>query len=374
MAFTPSPQPSTGMSPDVAAALRPVGFTQDGYFGNITPKNPGGTIANTPKNAFHLLTGYSPVAYANELRREFYATSVLTRALNVKYEGIFKKGISELIFRQAPNVSFRKYNKNEALTPEQLETGSISMRVDKGGYWCVVDDYIDNVNTEEKMRLRLDELKASATANARQAIEQEVLSVLSAEAAAENQGANAGRFSHAFNLGTADNPIILTNRTITDPSSDNAVNVGDLFANIFTVLSEQNIPEEIERQIIVPPVVQNLLARSEIKYADVTGDSQGVIRKGPRFVGAVQGSTVLETTNVLPIVSDVSGKPKFMYPIVFCTRDAATFALQLDTVETLTAERTFARIMRGLMTYGYKVTDERQLGVAWVAIEGSAIN
>jgi hypothetical protein len=122
-----------------------------------------------------------------------------------------------------------------------------------------------------------------------------------------------------------------------------------------TVLDEANAPES-DRFIVIPAKMANLIKKSELKDASLTGDSMSVMRNGR--LGMIDRFTLYVSHNLY--VS--SGK----YNIIAGHKMGFTFASQMTNMETIRSESTFGNIIRGLQVYGYKVTKGEALSTAVV--------
>jgi hypothetical protein len=125
------------------------------------------------------------------------------------------------------------------------------------------------------------------------------------------------------------------------------------------VLDEQNVPEA-GRFLLLPFWAVNLLKKSDLKDASLTGDSTSVMRNGR--IGMIDRFTAY-TSNNLPRVTDGANQ---CYDILAGHKNGLTFASQLVKTETLRAESTFGNIMRGLQVFGYKVIDGSMLARGYV--------
>lgn len=90
----------------------------------------------------------------------------------------------------------------------------------------------------------------------------------------------------------------------------------------------------------------------------MTGDSSGVIRSG--VVGMIDKFMVLRNNN-LPW--DGTNKNS---SILFGTKEALTFAMQLTKTDTLQIQNSFGTYVRGLAVYGKAVVQPSALGVGIV--------
>jgi hypothetical protein len=119
------------------------------------------------------------------------------------------------------------------------------------------------------------------------------------------------------------------------------------------VVREQNVDGPF--WTVVPYWFINTLSASDLKRADVSGDTSGVIRTG--FQGEVGGIKVIANNN-LPW-----DNTKKESTVMFGTKEALTFALQLTKSEVVRIPTSFGDYSRGLMVFGMEVVQPTGIAV-----------
>jgi hypothetical protein len=214
------------------------------------------------------------------------------------------------------------------------------------GFTC---DDIDAYQSDIKL---MNTFSADAAEQMKIAIDSDVLDTICADYAtvgtipAANQGATAGVISSSYNLGAAatDAPVQITK-----------ANVLEYIVDCGTVLDEQNVPES-GRWLLIPSWFANLIKKSDLKDASMTGEGSAVIRNGR--LGILDRFTLYQSNN---LYTDNTHN----YFCLFGTNSAITFASQMTKMETLRAESTFGDLVRGLNVYGFKVVVPQALGLLY---------
>jgi hypothetical protein len=158
-------------------------------------------------------------------------------------------------------------------------------------------------------------------------VDSEVLSYVSTRSAATNQGATAGAISESVNLG-----LIEGASASVEITANNAI---DYLVDLNMVLDEANQPSE-GRFVVLPAWFCALLKKGDLRSADITGDSTGVIRNG--LIGMVDRFKVYMSNNLL---TDEDGDTETSWYVLAGTKEACTFAAQVDKVDTLKIPTSF---------------------------------
>jgi hypothetical protein len=290
---------------------------------------------------------FIPEIWSGKLIENFYDTTVLAAISNTDYEGEIKGQGDTVNIRTQPNITIRDYVKGQNLVVETPDKPKIQLLIDKGEYFACVEDDIDKVQTDVKL---MDMWSKDASEQMKIKIDQRVLTDILPDISAVNKGTAAGRVSGAFNLGSSAAPL-----TVTKDGSGGTASVVDLIVDMGTVLDEANCPES-GRFLVIPARMANLIKKSELKDASITGDNQSVVRNGR--LGQIDRFTLYVSHNL----NVSSGK----YSIIAGTKMGLTFASQMTEMETLRSETTFGDIIRGLQVYGYKVVKPEALTMAVV--------
>lgn len=279
---------------------------------------------------------------------------------NNDWEGEIKGQGDKVHIRSIPTITIRDYTKGLNLTNEVPQSTPIELSIDKGKYFSVVVDDVDEVQADIRL---MDVFTNDASQQMKIAIDGDVLQTVYADAAAANKGAAAGVISGSINLGTAGAALSLTK----DGASSTTA-ILDLILDMGQVLDEQNVPED-GRWMVVPPWMAALLKKSDLRQAYLTGDDVSPLRNGK--IGMIDRFTLYVSNNLLKVADNAgttgSTADDFNgFYVMAGTRDAISFASQITNVETLRAQSTFGNIVRGLNVYGYKVVKPEALVTAYV--------
>lgn len=298
---------------------------------------------NYPTYASSSANAYIPVLFAKKMLRRFYAESCYQMISNTDYEGEIKKMGDQVIIRKAPQMTINDYTVGQTLSYEAPSAPFVELNIDSAKYWAYRIDDIDALATDLAL---MNEFTSNAASQLEVTIDTAVLAKFAAGADSDNQGATAGAISGDIDLGVTTSGI-----SITGGSTGNAV---DFLVDCNQVLDEQNIPNE-GRWATVPAWFVSQLKTGELRRADVTGDGTGAIRSG--VVGMVDKFTVIRSNN-LPW--DAVNSESTM---LFGTKEANTFAMQLTNTETLRIPDSFGEYARGLAVYGAQTVQPTAMGV-----------
>jgi hypothetical protein len=288
---------------------------------------------------------FIPEIWSGKLIENFYDATVLAAISNTDYEGEIRQYGDTVNIRTTPEITIREYVKGQTLTVENPDKPKIQLVIDKGEYFACVEDDVDKVQSDINL---MDTWSKDASERMKIKIDQRVLTDILPGIATTNKGANAGEQSASFNLGTSGAPL-----TVTKDGASSTTAVVDLIVDMGTVLDEANAPES-DRFIVIPAKMANLIKKSELKDASLTGDGMSVLRNGR--LGMVDRFTIYVSHNL----SVSSGK----YSIIAGHKMGFTFASQMTNMETIRSESTFGNIIRGLQVYGYKVVKGEALAQA----------
>ena len=297
---------------------------------------------------------FIPEIWSGKLIENFYDATVLAAVSNTDYEGEIRQFGDTVNIRQTPEITIRDYVKGQALTVENPDKPKIQLLIDKGEYFACVEDDVDRVQSDIAL---MDEWSKDASERMKIKIDTRVLPNIAAGADAFNAGANAGKQSGAFDLGTNADPLV-----ITKDGSGGSTSVIDLIVDMGTVLDENNVPED-NRYLIIPARMAGLIKKSELKDASLTGDGTSVVRNGR--LGMIDRFTLYVSHNLLND-TDATGAGDGGVHVIAGHKYGFTFASQMTNMETIRSETTFGDIIRGLQVYGYKVVKPEAISSAIV--------
>ncbi|NDC87665.1 MAG: hypothetical protein EB075_02465 [Bacteroidetes bacterium] len=259
---------------------------------------------------------FIPEIFSKKLQSKFYSASVLPMISNTDYEGEISGQGDKVIIRTVPNVTVADYT--GTISYQDVTTSNIELLIDKAkSYAFKVDDILRAQSDIQYW----NEASKDASESMRIAVETDFL-------------AN-----------------VVTGATSTvDDGAVTASTILDAVLEAARRMDELNIPDS-DRFIVLPPWAIEMLKKSDLKLAYLTGDSTSPIRNG--VVGNIDRFKVM-SSNLLSVDSSggaddgktfcLAGHPKF-----------ATFASQFVKTETVRLESTFGDGVRGLKVYGYKV-------------------
>jgi hypothetical protein len=308
-----------------------------------------GVSAGYPQLAGQVAGGgkYTPEIFSQNMLIKFYLTTVFGEISNTDYEGEIKQKGDKVIIRTVPDVTIRDYVKGQDLVYESPVAAEVELEIDKAKYYATRIDKIDQLQNDINL---MDKWSDDAGKRLAISIDTDILSNFYTGASASNTGNTAGAVSAAYNLGSTGTPIALH----TGATSTNDVNVIDALMFAEAALSEQNVPEDSERWIVLPTWACMLLQTSELRRADGLGSpsNQDVLRNGK--LGRIGQFTIYRSNNLPKSGSNTI--------IPFGHKSGLTFASQLTDTETLPHPTSFGKLMRGLQVFGYKVIKPESLG------------
>lgn len=288
---------------------------------------------------------FIPEIWSSKLIEKFYDATVLAAISNTNYEGEIKGQGDKVKIRTIPSLEINDYKSGQTLVNQRPESSNVELLIDQGKYWSAIVDDVQVVQSDIGL---MNMWASDASEQMKIAIDRSVLGSIAPDIAAANKGATAGKISGSYSLGVTGTPIQLTKATILE-----------YIVDLGSVLDEQNVPEA-GRFLLLPFWAVNLLKKSDLKDASLTGDSTSVMRNGR--IGMIDRFTAY-TSNNLPRVTDGANQ---CYDILAGHKNGLTFASQLVKTETLRAESTFGNIMRGLQVFGHKVIDGSMLARGYV--------
>ena len=287
---------------------------------------------------------FIPEIWSGKLIENFYDATVLAAISNTDYEGEIKAYGDTVNIRTTPEITLRPYVKGQSLTVETPEKPKLQLLIDKGEYFTCVEDDVDRIQSDIK---QMDLWTKDASEKMKIAVDVRVLTDILPDISALNKGSAAGAKTASYNLGTTGTPVALTKATVID-----------YIVDLGTVLDEANCPES-GRFVVIPAKFANLIKKSDLKDASMTGDSITIQRNGR--LGMIDRFTLYISHNL-----SVASGGKFN--LIAGTKQGFTFASQMTNMETIRAESTFGNIVRGLQVYGYKVVKPEALATGVVTL------
>lgn len=294
---------------------------------------------------------YAPMLFSSKVMRIFTESTICNEICNTDYEGEIKGKGDTVKVRVAPSyMSVGDYVIGTDITYETPGKDSRTLAINQAKYVAFKLDDVDDIQSD----LTLMNIFAERSANsAKINTDTNVLAYAAGKAFAGpqkdddgntignasssgNLGATAGIVSASYNLGASGAAISITK----DNATDKIVDLG-------TVLSEYNVPDE-NRYVVIPNWYANYLKKSDLKAANLTGDSKAVLRTG--LIGEIDNFKVYKS-NLVASTSDTGLK----YHVIAGVKDAITFASQINKSESIRSQTNFEDLWRLLLLYGREV-------------------
>ena len=393
-------------------------------FDNLTPAQ--------AQDIVQALAQYSgvviPKTWSKQMNVKFYASTLLTKIANTNWQGEIKTGTDTVFIRTAPTVAIDRYKigghmRTQMPVPTMQElkiTELLSFQLklhdvhdqqsdmDQMAQWAKDAAMQMAIRVEEECFFKwftrggeggdfleygsdlniygtgagaisradatfgdyTDNESARATKNLAEKAEEDTLN--SANRISQyNAGANAGKKSGAYNMGTDVNPIARTSAT----NSGEVTPLVKAIINAAAVLEEQNVNDE-NRFMLCSALDIATLMQSNLWQAEKTGDGTTMIRN--KAVGKIAGFDVYQS-NLLPhaaqnrkwvggqqnrnaakVASDGTpdtdaGRSKNRHLALLGTKDGLTYASQITDTESFRDTEDFGEKMRGLNVFGCDV-------------------
>lgn len=289
---------------------------------------------------------YTPEIWSGKMLVEYYTATVFGAIANTDYEGEIKKQGDTVHIRALPDIEIHDYVKGTPLQIQRPNPGKIELTIDHAQYFNIAVDDIDKFQSD------LDYLnKWTAHAGKKLSISQDrrILGNVYADAHQFNKGATAGKISRNINLGAVGSPVQLTK-----------TNVVEFLVDVGQVFAEQDVPED-QRKVVLPAWACNLIKKSELKDASLSGDGTSMLRNGR--IGMVDNMEIFSSNSVSSVVDGAAT----VWNSIACHRDALTFAAQLTESRTFQAESTFGWFARSLVVYGFETIKPEAMAHLYIA-------
>lgn len=176
------------------------------------------------------------------------------------------------------------------------------------------------------------------------------------------------QFIAALYTGVAPANILGTSGAPLTPGVYTTSNPADFYLKVIlpmrVLLSQQNVPDDGNRYMILPPWAMALAAQTQafVAFPGYTGGPGSVMENGA--VGRLGGFTLLESNNAVQAVA--GGPGTGVWAIQAGHNSAITFADQISQNEALRSQGDFADLIRGLHVYGGKVVRPEAIAISYV--------
>jgi hypothetical protein len=287
--------------------------------------------------------GFIPSVWSGKLVEKLYQSTCFAEISNTDYEGEIKQKGDSVLIRTTPSIVIKDYEVGGGLTYEKPTSDKVELQIDQAKYFAFEVNDVDAYQSDLSL---MDNWSDDGGQQMKIHIDEDINAYAYTEAAAENAGATAGAKSGALNLGVAGAPVAITK-----------ANIMDVLVDCGTAMDEQNVPDT-GRYLLLPPWMNGMLKKSDLRDASIMGDATSVFRNGK--VGMLDRFMVY-INNGLSTVTDGTTNRQATN-VIFGHKKALTFASQMTNMETLPNPSDFGKLIRGLNVYGRKVIDPNAIG------------
>lgn len=300
--------------------------------------------------------------YETEFRKRFRDKSILPLITNRDWEGRFRKTGTTIHVPVLPLIHTNSTVPGEKVKYQEPKGAEETFTINRERYFAF------KLEDEDKIFSKLDlesPLIAEGTRQMSEDVELEFFADVPSKCHVCNQGSNAGFKSGSYNLGTATAPVTLYKNATAMGSSSGAL-APDHLVSCINALNEMPGGLDTKPFIIIPVAVANVLQTSELKRADWMGDAESVLRKSVRFLGELNGCTVI-VDNQLPIWRAAQAA-NTKYLVFFGDTSAVTFADEAKVKDKLQSVEEWGEFHRSKMIYDWFVRYPERIGCSYVKI------
>ena len=273
------------------------------------------------------VTQFIPELWAASIEEILRKNLVFGSILNTDYEGQISKIGDTVHINEIGDISISAYTPNSTSLPtvQILDGSEVQLVIDRARqFWFKVDD-VDKIQANKG-------LMAAAVSRAAYNLKDDIDSYIAQTLS--SGGFFAGR--NSTELGTTGTALSV--------ASTLAINALSWYQ---VIMDQNNIPTD-GRFIVIPPRMYQNMAMSRITLD--TNNSDTINEYGPRPVGRIMGLDVYVSNNVYSTLGISS-----QFHIIAGHKMGATFANQINSVESFRSQTIFGDEVRGLALHGLKV-------------------
>ncbi len=283
-----------------------------------------------------------PEIWSPRLNVKFYLATVFGEICNTDHEDEIQAYGDTVTIRTTPDIVINEYQMGVRLEYQAPEPSTVQLLIDKGLYYATRMDDVARLQADYNA---LDDWANDAAMQMKINIDGGILADVYADADSTNAGATAGAISSSYNLGASGSPVAVTK-----------TNVVEYLQDMSSCLDENNVPPE-DRWGVFPAWFCNLIGKSDLKDASLSGDDESMARNGR--VGRIANMTLYMSNQI----ATSSSGGYTAYETMFGHKSAITFASQLtDNEGPFSHPDYIGKFAKGLNVYGYKVIKAEGLG------------
>ncbi len=288
-----------------------------------------------------------PEIWSPRLLVKFYTATVFGDIANTDHEDEIQGMGDTVHIRTTPDMVVSKYKMGMKLEYQTPEPSVVDLLIDEGDYYATRLDDVARVQADYNA---LDDWTSDAAQQLKITIDEQILADIYSDAHASNYGNTAGAKSSGYDMGAVGTPLALTR--------DNIV---DFITDCSSVLSEQDVPDDANRWVVLPEWACNLIQKSDLKDASLSGDATSIARNGR--VGTISNMTVYRSNQLAQTTDGSYTTTESMFGHI----SALTFASQLvQNRGPFEHPDYFGNFVKGLQVWGKKVQKPEALGWAHI--------
>lgn len=251
-------------------------------------------------------------------RKRFRDKSILPAITNSEWKGRFKNSGTVLTVPVLPLIKTEKTTPGGDVKYQEPKSTDERFYLNRERYYAL--RFIEEDQAFSAMDIK-SPVRNEASAQLADDMEEEFTSDVYTKVHSANQGKHAGFRSQSFDLGTSGTPVSIY-KTDAEASGENKASVVDYLTRCIACLREMPGGKEADPWIVIPTCVAHRLQTSEMKQANMMGDSESLIRKNVVALGSIGGATVFVDDKLPMWNTSDSGK---IYNILFGDNSAVTF-------------------------------------------------
>jgi hypothetical protein len=268
--------------------------------------------------------------------------------VNRDYEGEISGPGDTVHITSLADPTISSYTPNSTLTYQTIVDAGQSLQIDQAKSWSVSVDDVDRRQAMGDMQTWMEGRAAYRVAD------------------------TSDQFLAALYTGAASANVLASTSSPLTPGTFTTSAPADFYTKVVlplkVVLGQQNVPDDGNRYLIVPPWGRALIEQTQafIAFPGNNGGPGDVMQNG--YFGKISGFNLMESNNAVNAnPSYNTGGANGVYVIQAGHNMAITYAEQIVQTEALRAQATFADLVRGLHVYGAKVVRPEALAVAYTA-------
>jgi hypothetical protein len=280
---------------------------------------------------------FVPELWSDRLFIRLRKSLVFAGLCNREYEGPLINYGDQIHINELGPVTATAYTKGGTLTYSDLDSAQKTLNISQATEFHFKIDDIDNAQTNPKL---MDGAMDEAAYSIADTIDQYVAGLYAQAGATPSATTYIGAAGGALSVSSG--------------------NVIETFSYASRYLDEKNVPKN-GRVIVIPPWLTQKLT-----LAEIGGIAYNAVPKVPTdvpllngFVTRAFGFDIYESNNVSVSTTE--------YRVMAFSRNAIAYVGQVNTIEALRLQTTFANAARGLYVYGAKVTRPEALLTMYLA-------